>query len=183
MRAGDPGVLVPTRALIRQVTFDLVQLLRDHDLGSVPVVSAPTAPETPLASNRFIYILTQERFATLLTSDTQHLAINAIIVDEAHEIGESDRGLTLERVLTMALARFPQARLFFSSPLRSNPDFLLRLFGRDHEAEHFVEHLSPVSQNIINVHQVLGRGKTRSADRSPMRANRRSNRIGHAIRL
>ena len=155
--------LVPTRALIRQVTFDLVQLLREHDLANVPVVSAPTVPDTPVIGNKFIYILTQERLATLLTSGAQHLTIHAIIVDEAHEIGESDRGLTLERVLTITLARFPHARLFFSSPLRSNPDFLLRLFGRDRDGEHFVEYLSPVSQNIINVEKILGRGKTRSA--------------------
>ena len=52
------------------------------------------------------------------------------------------------------MGRFPQARLFFSSPLRSNPEILLRLFGREGEGEYFVEHLSPVTQNIINVHTV-----------------------------
>jgi hypothetical protein len=82
------------------------------------------------------------------------LRIDAIVVDEAHEIGEPKRGQTLERALSIALARFPNARLFFSSPLRSNPELLLRLFGRDAEGESFVEHLSPVTQNIINIYKV-----------------------------
>lgn len=153
--------IVPTRALIRQVTFDLIKNLRDHGLTSLPVLSAPTTPEDIPEIKKLVYILTQERLATLLTSGDAKLKIDAIIVDEAHEIGESDRGLTLERVLAIALRRFPTARLFFSSPLRSNPEMLLRLFGREKEGEHFVEHLSPVTQNIVNVHKVLG--KTQAA--------------------
>lgn len=145
--------LVPTRALIRQVTFDLVKLLRDHDLSSVPVLSAPTSPENATEIKKIIYILTQERLATLLVSGGK-LGIDAIIVDEAHEIEDSSRGQTLERALAMTLARFPTARLFFSSPLRSNPELLLRLFGRESGGEHFVEHLSPVTQNIINLRTV-----------------------------
>jgi len=153
--------VVPTRALIRQVTYDLVKILRDHDLTSVAVLSAPTIPENIGAIKKLIYILTQERLATLLATPSADLRINAVIVDEAHEIGESGRGLTLERVLAMTLARFPNTRLFFSSPLRSNPDFLLRLFGRLQDGRHFVEYLSPVTQNIVNVHAV--QGKTRTA--------------------
>jgi hypothetical protein len=153
--------IVPTRALIRQVTFDLVRLLREHDLSSVPVLSAPTVPENASEIKKLIYVLTPERLATLLTSGEQKLTIDAIIVDEAHEIGESTRGQTLERALALTLGQFPAARLFFSSPLRSNPELLLRLFNR--EGEHFVEHLSPVTQNIVNVHQIKGRGRTQTA--------------------
>jgi superfamily II DNA/RNA helicase len=149
--------LVPTRALIRQVTFDLVRILRDHDLNAVPVLSAPTTPEQIGAIKKLIYVLTQERLATLLTSGDQTLNVDAVIVDEAHEIGETNRGQTLERVLAITLGRFPNARLFFSSPLRSNPELLLRIFGREQEGVHFVEHLSPVTQNIINIHSVKGK--------------------------
>jgi hypothetical protein len=59
-----------------------------------------------------------------------------------------------------ALARYPTARLFFSSPLRSNPEFLLRLFHRETDSEHFVEHLSPVTQNMIHMYPIAGRGNT-----------------------
>jgi superfamily II DNA/RNA helicase len=146
--------LVPTRALIRQVTFDLVSILREHDLGSVSVLSAPTTPENMAEINKMIYVLTQERLATLLTTGDSNLKIDAVVVDEAHEIGELRRGQTLERAIADTLGRFPRARLFFSSPLRSNPEILLRLFGREGEGASFVEHLSPVTQNIVNVHKV-----------------------------
>jgi replicative superfamily II helicase len=152
--------IVPTRALIRQVTFDLVKILRDHGL-SVPVLSAPTMPEDSTVIKKLIYVLTQERLATLFSSGDGNLKVDAIIVDEAHEIGESSRGQTLERVLAVALSRFPKARLFFSSPLRSNPGFLLKLFGREDDGVHFVEHLSPVTQSIINLHTVPGLGNTK----------------------
>ncbi|HEV2223493.1 MAG TPA: DEAD/DEAH box helicase [Candidatus Acidoferrales bacterium] len=156
--------LVPTRALIRQVTFDLVGMLRDNDLNSVPVLSAPTVPENIADTHKLIYILTPERLATLLASDDSRLTIDAIMVDEAHEIGESNRGQTLERVLAAMLIRFPKARLFFSSPLRSNPELLLRLFGREEHGEHFIEHLSPVTQNIINIRKVSHKVKTASME-------------------
>jgi replicative superfamily II helicase len=152
--------LVPTRALIRQVMFDLIKLFREHEL-SVPVISAPTAPQETTESSKLIYVLTQERLATLLSSVNGKLKLDAIIVDEAHEIGESNRGQTLERVLAISLSRFPTARLFFSSPLRSNPDFLLRLFHRETDGEHFIEHLSPVTQNILNLYPVSGHGNTK----------------------
>lgn len=153
--------LVPTRALIRQVIFDLVQLLRRHDLNAVPVLSAPTTPVSPRDGGKMIYVLTQERLATLLTSDNSEFRLDAIVVDEAHEIEESSRGQTLERAIGMTLRRFPTARLFFSSPLRSNPELLLHIFGREGGGQHFVEHLSPVAQNIINVLPVTR--NTRSA--------------------
>ncbi len=154
--------IVPTRALIRQVTFDLVKILRDHDL-SVPVLSAPTAPQSSTEIRKLIYVLTQERLATLLSSSPSNLKLDAIVVDEAHEIEEPNRGQTLERVIAVAVSQFPKARLFFSSPLRSNPGFLLKLFGREDDGVHFVEYLSPVTQNIINFRPILGRGNTKTA--------------------
>jgi len=150
--------MVPTRALIRQVTFDLVKVLREHGL-SIPVLSAPTTPQDRIEIKKLMYVLTQERLATLLSSSDDKLRLDAVIVDEAHEIGETSRGQTLERVLAVALNRFPNARLFFSSPLRSNPEYLLKLFGREDDGVHFVEHLSPVTQNIINLHPISGSTK------------------------
>ncbi len=94
--------LVPTRALIRQVTFDLVKLFRDHEL-SIQVISAPSAPRETNGPIKLVYVLTQERLANLLTSVNGNLKLDAIIVDEAHEIGESNRGQTLERVLMISI--------------------------------------------------------------------------------
>jgi hypothetical protein len=155
--------VVPTRALIRQVTFDLVRLLRENNLVDVSVQSAPASGNETDAAQKRIFVLTQERLATLISSSPTLSTLDALIVDEAHEIAEANRGLTLERVLYLTLAKFPSARIFFSSPLRSNPEYLLSLFGASDGGDSFVEHLSPVTQNIILVNPVKGRGNTYSA--------------------
>jgi hypothetical protein len=74
----------------------------------------------------------------------------------AHEISEANRGLTLERVLALTLLKFPAARVFFSSPLRSNAEYLLTLFGTTRASDHFVEHLSPVTHYRSRAHFLGG---------------------------
>lgn len=151
--------LVPTRALIRQVSVDLADLLRENEI-ECSVLSSLSVPENDDTEKprRFIFVLTQERFATFLIGMPVDLKIDAIIVDEAQEIGKNRRGITLERVIRLATRRFPAAQLFFSSPLRSNPEYLLSLFKRpDLASAHFVEYQRPVTQNIVLVKQVKGR--------------------------
>lgn len=148
--------LVPTRALIRQVSLDLIDLLRRNQV-ECSVLSALSVPEDEHHEppRHLIFVLTQERFAALLAEAPATLQINALIVDEAHEIGKDRRGITLERVINLALRRFPSAQLFFSSPLRSNPEYLLSVFNRPGQtSKHFVEYQRPVSQNIILVKPV-----------------------------
>jgi hypothetical protein len=155
--------LVPTRALIRQVTFDLVQILRDGELTDVQVLSVPSVPQQPSVNRRAIYVLTQERFANLLMTDESELGIDALIVDEAQEISEMERGQTLESVIERTLHRYPRVKVFFSSPLKSNPEYLLSLFARTDSAESFVEYLTPVTQNVINIYPLKGHGNTNKA--------------------
>ena len=155
--------LVPTRALIRQVTFDLVQILRDGEMVDVQVLSVPSVPDQSSGNRRVIYVLTQERFANLLMVEDSQLSIDALIVDEAQEIAEVERGQTLESVIERTLQRYPHAKIFFSSPLKSNPEYLLSLFARTQDAESFVEYLTPVTQNVINVYPLKGRGNTNKA--------------------
>lgn len=150
--------IVPTRALIRQVSFDLIDLVRQNSLYAT-VLSSPIPPQKRDndRAQHLIFVLTQERFATLLAEATPTLSIDAIIVDEAQEISKEKRGQTLERVIQIALQRYPTTKVFFSSPLRSNPEYLLELFRRSGEASsHFTEFRSPVSQNLIFVKPVLG---------------------------
>jgi len=142
--------IVPTRALIRQVSFDLIDLIRRNALLA-SVLASPIPPSDPKGgqSRHLIFVLTQERFATLLSEAAPPFVIDAIVVDEAQEIGKEKRGQTLERVLDIALSRYPKCKAFFSSPLRSNPEYLLGLFNREGEdSSHFIEFQSPVSQNL-----------------------------------
>jgi hypothetical protein len=147
--------LVPTRALIRQVMYDTIEKLNAHGLADVPVLCVPEAFDQAAAPKGLVYVLTQERLMTLLYApNSEKQKIDVLIVDEAQEISEGGRGLVLETVIDRTLRRYPRAAVFFSCPLRSNPGFLLGLFGRQEEGTFFVEHLPPVSQNLISVSSV-----------------------------
>lgn len=152
--------LVPTRALIRQVSLDLIALMRQNNID-VNVVSAPTVALSDEGStSRTIYVFTQERLATLLQTVPAHFHVDAFIVDEAQEVAKGERGQTLERALRAALELFPDSSIFFSSPLRSNPAFLVDLFGgHESTSEHFIEHQAPVTQNFIVLKTVTGAPK------------------------
>ena len=152
--------LVPTRALIRQVSMDLADLIRENNV-ECSVLSSVSVPEgEEQATRKLIFVFTQERFATFLAQAPTTFNIDSIVVDEAQEIGKNRRGITLERVIRLATRRFPAAQLFFSSPLRSNPEYLLTVFSRpDASSVHFVEYQRPVSQNIILVKGVKGKAQ------------------------
>ena len=153
--------IVPTRALIRQVSLDLVELMHANQLD-VSVISAPSAASAAEDNSPklTIFVLTQERLATLLQSATKSFTVDALIVDEAQEIAKRERGQTLERALRQAMDRYPGATIFFSSPLRSNPGYLISLFGRNGgSSEHFVEYTAPVTQDIISLRPAAGTPK------------------------
>jgi DEAD/DEAH box helicase len=104
LRSSDPLTavfVVPTRALIRQVSLELIELVRTRQL-SASVLASPTVPtpsKRPDAPRHTIFVLTQERLATLLAEAPPTFVINAVLVDEAHEIAKEKRGQILERVL------------------------------------------------------------------------------------
>ncbi len=147
------ALLVPTRALIRQVTFDLVALLNREALSEIPIISAPD-PEQIQSARSAVCIFTQERLQTLLTSPLWKGRIDTLIVDEAQEISEGARGQILELTISQVLQRYPQCTVFFSSPLRSNPEYLLSTVDRLQNSMSFVEHASPVTQNIFFIRSV-----------------------------
>lgn len=155
--------LVPTRALMRQVIQDLVQIVRGTEFQNIPILSAPSPPSDLDSASKIIYVLTQERFANLLAAGGVELGLDALIIDEAQEITEQNRGQILEAVIGKALTLFPTLKVFFSSPLKSNPEYLLNLFTKETDSESFIEHVTPVSQNIINVYSIKGRGNTSQA--------------------
>ncbi|HKV95498.1 MAG TPA: DEAD/DEAH box helicase [Candidatus Angelobacter sp.] len=149
--------LVPTRALIRQVMFEIIEMLNEHGLSAIPVMCVPEPLTTEVAKTGIIYVLTQERLHTLLYANCgdSKIEVDVLIVDEAQEISEGARGLVLETVIQRTLAANPRAAVFFSSPLRKNPKYLLNLFGRS-EGAAFVEYNAPVSQTVISIQRVRG---------------------------
>lgn len=146
--------IVPTRALIREVTLSLRQHLRKAKMDTVPVRSVPF-PITPTqAPHGAVFVLTQERLLTLLNSRDGDQWVSTLIVDEAQSIRDEARGVILQSAIEAVLTHNPQADVCFACPQVSNPEFLLRVIHRHDRGTYLIRTESPVSQNLILVSPV-----------------------------
>ncbi|QYK49271.1 MAG: DEAD/DEAH box helicase [Phycisphaeraceae bacterium] len=143
--------VVPTRALIREVTLTIRKHLREAGMEGVPVRSVPFPITQDKAPQGAVFILTQERLLSLLHSREGTQWITTLVVDEAQSIRDEARGVILQTAIEAVLIKHPQAEAHFASPLASNPEFLLDVVQRRDTGRHLVRTLSPVSQNLILV--------------------------------
>ncbi len=146
--------LVPTRALIREVTLTIRRHLREAGIEGVPVRSVPFPIMQDEAPEGAVFVLTQERLLSLLHSRDGTQWITTLIVDEAQSIRDQARGVILQTAIESVLTRHPQADVHFASPLASNPELLLDVVQRRDTGTHLIRTLSPVSQNLILVSEV-----------------------------
>lgn len=138
--------LVPTRALINQVSQDISEWLqRGH--FSVELVTTPIPRESNLPA-RGVYVLTQERLQ-LIQAAHDDLSFDLMVVDEAQSIGDGPRGVLLSSVIEEALIRNSTIQLLFSGPNIRNPGVFATLFGRKPRSLQTDE--ATVAQNIIFV--------------------------------
>ncbi len=154
-KAGQSIVyVVPTRALISEVSNRIRTTLRNEGLGNVIVRTAPFPVAAEKIEQAVVYVLTQERLMSLINSQEGKPNITSLIVDEAHEIQNGNRGIILQNAIDISLSRFDSVKVLFASPLIKNPSYFLSLFGRTESGRFFVETTSPVSQNILLVSEV-----------------------------
>ncbi|MBA4087554.1 MAG: hypothetical protein C0491_07105 [Novosphingobium sp.] len=143
-RVRTAAFIVPTRALISQVSAQLSERLSGlPDLG-VRVLTIPVAPADTARPS--IFVMTQERVQVLLGDPAFHFDI--AVIDEAHLVGDGDRGVILQSVIEDLLARNPATQLLFTLPQVHNPDALARIF-RVAAPQVRKTGDSPVGQNII----------------------------------
>ncbi|OHV69425.1 hypothetical protein LCM4577_22825 [Mesorhizobium sp. LCM 4577] len=135
--------LVPSRALISQVAADLRTVGADKtfEVTTVPIPVEPSILGTP------IYVLTPERLQVLFHTAPE-LGFDVAIIDEAHLIGESSRGVVLHSVLQDLQRRRPQMQFLFSSPQVREPAVFGDVVGNK-SVKVFKTKDSPVAQNII----------------------------------
>lgn len=148
--------VVPTRALIRQVSRNISATLARHGLSKVPVRTLPLPFDKEILHG--VYVLTQERLLSLLGRHDANQDINALYIDEAHGLGgrQSGRGIRLHHAVDLVRRRHPEATVVFSSPLASNPEYLLSLFDAPAGATFLIDE-RPVTQNLIYVKEVAGK--------------------------
>lgn len=152
--------LVPTRALISQVERDLRDLFAREGLADVSVSALPIVKvdEATPPIRRRVFVFTQERLHILLSSHPD-LAVRVLIVDEAHKVGDRQRGVLLQDVIERMGEANTELRVLFASPMTSNPEVLLADAGRNVAKQAFANDDVTVTQNLFWVAQRPGKPK------------------------
>jgi hypothetical protein len=143
--------LVPTRALISQVEADLKQLFRAEGVD-VNVSSIPLA-RSFVNGRANVFVFTQERLHIFVTARGK-LSVAALIVDEAHKVGDRQRGVLLQQVIERVSSDNPAVRAVFASPMTSNPEALLSEAREESKPFAFTSEQETVTQNLYWVSQV-----------------------------
>lgn len=143
--------IVPTRALIAQVEGDLKSLFTEFDLQNINLSTVPQYDTINSDSNVFIF--TQERLHWFMIEHSD-LPLHMIIVDEAHKIEDSYRGILLQQKIEEVVIKNPDIKIYFSSPFTENPEILLEDLPTSKISAPINTQFISVNQNLIYCTQV-----------------------------
>jgi helicase len=131
--------VVPTRALVNQITLRLrtdFAPLRMNVEAAVPVFELDPVEDALLRGGRIhVLVTTPEKLDLLLRQGHPSVRDIALLVaDEAHNIGDGERGARLELMLGSVKRERPSARFLLLSPFLPNADDLAAWLGDDPRA-------------------------------------------------
>lgn len=146
--------VVPTRALIQEVADAFGD---DQKTGLLPNVVLHTLPLEPEFGSKsgHLFVFTQERLHILLGRQNA-LTFDAIIVDEAHKVGDGHRGVLLEQVVHECVRRSASTKVIFAAPHAENPGYLLQDAPPGVSTRPVDREVSTVSQNLLFASQKPG---------------------------
>ncbi|MBE8576902.1 DEAD/DEAH box helicase [Vibrio sp. OPT18] len=139
--------LVPTRALVTQVSEDIEQTLVNKGLD-FDIITLPNKDFIEDSKIK-IFVLTQERLHFLLNDAKYNF--DHIFIDEAHKMSDSYRGILLQHAIMRASTE--KTKIIYASPFSKNPEKLLKLHNSKH-MESVYTPVATVNQNLFWVSQV-----------------------------
>jgi len=154
--AADVAIyLAPTRALVSEIENNLGSLLRDED--SIEVSSLPLKDKINAAherGQRVILVFTQERLHLFANALGDEFGVDLLVVDEAHKIGDNQRGVILQDAIERAVRANAQLKVVFISPATQNPEELLTDAPENTRTLAVDSDTPTVLQNVIVAEQV-----------------------------
>ncbi len=181
--AATVAYIVPTRALVNQVTLDLRSDFRGFDPPirveqAVPAFELDPTEEQLLNDPPDVLVTTPEKLDLLVRRNhraTQNIAL--VIVDEAHNLADRGRGARLELLLGMLKRDRARAKFLLLSPFLPNDRDLVTWLGEDAALAPIKVDWKP-SRRMVGVVATRGRGRNRrvifetvpAADNSNIRA-------------
>lgn len=129
MRSADTRVsvyLAPTRALVSEIETNLSLLLgkgSEIEVSSLPLREKYDAAKA--GGNKLVLVFTQERLHLLANALGDDVHVDLLIVDEAHKIGDNQRGVILQDAIERLERTNTDLKVVFISPATQNPEELL----------------------------------------------------------
>lgn len=161
--AGEARVavyLAPTRALVSEIETNLKNILGNTGLIDVSSLPLPDKYKAARAgASRVILVFTQERLHLLANVLDDVLSIDLLIVDEAHKIGDNQRGVILQDAIERITRANPKLKAVFISPATQNPGELLTDAPLGVQTVTVDSDSSTVLQNLIVATQVPRKSK------------------------
>lgn len=146
------AIVVPTKALINEVSSKLIDDLKDL-LSECDYRVVTSAGSVALEQqHNYLFVLTPERLMYMLM-DRKDLSIDYLFIDEAHKITSRDkRSAIYYNIIDMLAVRRSKPHIIFASPNVPNPEIYLELIpDADLEDGYMSMHYSPVTQFIYFV--------------------------------
>ncbi|SCB37881.1 DEAD/DEAH box helicase [Rhizobium hainanense] len=158
--AGDQSrravYLAPTRALVSEIEASLFEIVKasgvDIEITSLPSAQKYGAVEK--SAKKCVFVFTQERLHLLANLMEERLDIDLVVVDEAHKIGDPQRGVILQDAIERLLRSSPRMRVAFVSPATQNPEVLLDDAPESTPKIPIDSDVATVLQNVITAHQM-----------------------------
>lgn len=125
--------IVPTRALVNQITLNLRRKFAQMGViveSAVPVFELDPIEDQFLKKDCNVLVSTPEKLDLLIRNNHPSVAeISLVIVDEAHNIMDKERGAKLELLLTMINQERENVRFLLLSPFIPNSAQIARWLG------------------------------------------------------
>jgi superfamily II DNA/RNA helicase len=147
--------LAPTRALVSEIEANLQTLIGKSP--GIEVSSLPLRAKYDAAlrdSTKLILVFTQERLHLLANVLGEAVGIDLLIVDEAHKIGDNQRGVILQNAIERVSRANATLKLVFISPATQNPEELLVDAPNGIQVAAIESDAPMVLQNLIVAEQV-----------------------------
>ena len=152
--------LAPTRALVSEIEESLLSMIEGKEeisVSSLPLTETYRAAMS--GGYRSIFVFTQERLHLLANALSDDLVVDLLIVDEAHKIGDNQRGVILQEAVERLTRMNSKVKAVFVSPATQNPEELLTDTPAGFGAKAIDSDTSTVLQNLMLATQVPRQSK------------------------
>lgn len=157
--------LAPTRALVSEIEASLKELCQTFsgvEISSLPLAELYLAAAS--GEKKAVFVFTQERLHLLANLLGESLNVDLLVVDEAHKIGDNQRGVILQDAVERVSRANPKMKAVFVSPSTQNPGELLE-DAPDGATKSSVDSDMPtVLQNVILAEQAPRKPKDWNLD-------------------